>query len=159
MWYRIVFKFIEPCRKSNMIFFTQEKALCYPDIYNSVHQPTAIEWIHDIHVLIFPAAARRRQGGRLTRPHNDMKSPRGRNYARVTSDARIVSPPFGCSVRRVCRGWRTSQNPSAATPFAVCLSLQIEAQHGPRVQATSWSPSCAMSFFKTHDFACFLSNA
>lgn len=60
-----------------MIFFTQEKALCYPDIYNSVHHPTAIEWIHDIHALIFPAATRRRQGGRLTRPHNDMKSPRG----------------------------------------------------------------------------------
>ena len=40
-----------------MIFFTQEKALCYPDIYNSVHHPTAIEWIHDIHALIFPERA------------------------------------------------------------------------------------------------------
>ena len=28
----------------------------------------------------------------------------GRNHARVISDARTVSPPFGCSVRRVCRG-------------------------------------------------------
>ena len=56
-----------------MIFFTQEKALCYPDIYNSVHHPTAIEWIHDIHALIFPAATRRRQGGRLTRPRNNMR--------------------------------------------------------------------------------------
>lgn len=60
-----------------MIFFTQEKALCYPDIYNSVHQPTAIEWIHDIHVLIFPAAARRRQGGRLTRLRKNTRLPRG----------------------------------------------------------------------------------
>lgn len=84
-----------------MIFFTQEKALCYPDIYNSVHQPTAIEWIHDIHVLIFPAAARRRQGGRLAKPRNHTKPPRGRNHARVISDARTVSPPFClfCSAR------------------------------------------------------------